>query len=62
MTIRPWRPGAGSVRAPHQALRIPFANPFCEPTLGKEMEAVIAIGVFLAVIILLNIVEFGRAD
>ena len=61
MTIRPWRAAAGSVRAPHEALRIPFANPFCE-FLGKEMEAVIAIGVFLAVIILLNIVEFGRAD
>ena len=29
---------------------------------GKEMEAVIAIGIFVAVIILLNIVEFGRAD
>jgi hypothetical protein len=30
--------------------------------LGKQMEAVIAIGIFIAVIILLNIVEFGRAD
>jgi len=26
------------------------------------MEAVIAIGIFIAVIIVLNIVEFGRAD
>jgi len=26
------------------------------------MEAVIAIGIFVAVIIVLNIVEFGRAD
>jgi hypothetical protein len=29
---------------------------------GSEMEAVIAIGIFVAVIVVLNIVEFGRAD
>jgi len=51
VTIRLWRGPAGSVRAPGKS-----AN------LGNKMEAVIAIGIFVAVIILLNIVEFGRAD
>jgi hypothetical protein len=30
--------------------------------LGKVMEAVFAIGAFVLIIIVLNIVEFGRAD
>ena len=51
MTIGPWRSAAGSVRAA-EAYRVS----------RNSMEAVIAIGIFVAVIILLNIVEFGRAD
>ena len=62
MTIRPWRGGAGSVRAASPVLRIPFCEFVGETDGGKEMEAVIAIVVFVVVIILLNIVEFGRAD
>ena len=30
--------------------------------LGNEMEAIFAIGAFVVIIILLNVVEFGRAD
>jgi hypothetical protein len=52
VTIRLWRANSGSVRA---------CLELCE-SLGRDMEAVAAIFIFVVVIILLNIVEFGRAD
>jgi hypothetical protein len=52
VTERLWRVRRRSVRAPVSA---------CESS-GREMAALIAIGVFVAAILLLNVIEFGRPD